>query len=158
MSRTLSSAVLQSLYAQETDEVYLVLITISHEELADDIRVSSDMVDTVSRGDTYVAYPFEIALPSDEEGAPPRTQVVIDNVSKEIADNLRAITSPASFTIEVVRGADPDTVEISWDNFQLRNIKGDVFQISGELNIEDVTQEPFPADTFTPAKYRGLFA
>lgn len=158
MRETLSSTAVSSLFAQETDEVYIILLTISHEQLTPSIRVGSDVVNTISRGETFVSYPFEIQLPSDEEDAPPKAQLAIDNVSPEIAKNLRSITSPASFLIEVVRFSEPDVVEVSYDNFQLRNIKGDVLQITGELTIEDVTLEPYPYDTFTPANFRGLYA
>jgi len=159
MSRsTLTSATVGSFFAQETEEVYLVLLTIDHDELSVPIRVSSDIVNTTSRGEEFIGYPFEILLPSDEEGAPPRAQVVIDNVHREICNSLRSISSPASFTIEVIRAANPDTVEVSWDNFELKNVRGDVFQVSGELTISDVITEPFPADAFTPSKFRGLFS
>lgn len=156
--RSLSSATISALFASETDEVFLVLITITHDDLVETIRVTSDAVDTVSNGNTFYAYPFDIQLPSDEENSPPRASLVIDNVSREIADSLRSISTPASFKMEVIRAADPDTIEASWDNFELKKIHGDVFQIAGELTIEDVITEPFPGDSFTPSKFRGLFS
>lgn len=158
MSRTLTNDSFHAMFAAETDEVYLMLITISHPQLTDDIRVSSDIVNTTSQGKLFVGYPFEFVLPTDEEGAPPRSMVTIDNVDREICNSLRQINSPANFKIEIIRAADPDTIEISWDDFQLRNVKGDVFQISGELNIDDITREPFPVGSFTPSNFRGLFA
>lgn len=156
--RNLSSTALQAIYDNDTDEVFLVLITIDHSVLSEPIRVVANSENTTSRGDEYIAYPFDIQLPSDEESSPPRAQIVIDNVDREIVKSLRSITSPASFSIEVVLASDPDVIEASWYNFELRNVKGDVFQISGELTIEDVSSEPYPGDTFTPSKFRGLFA
>ena len=158
MSRTLSSESIAAMFAPETDEVFLVLITVDHDELSEPLRVSSDSVDTTSRGDLFIAYPFKIALPSDDESAPPVAQVTIDNISKVIVDSLRSISSPATFKIEIIRAADPDTVEIVFDQFLLKNVRGDVFQITGDLTIESVMTEPFPYRIFSPAEFRGLFA
>ncbi len=158
MSRALSDDARAEMFAQETGEVYIVLVTVSHDELDDPLRVCSDGADTVSRGDTFVAYPFNLELPSDEEGAPPRATISIDNVERSIAESLRTISSPATFLIEVVRAADPDTVEVAYDQFQLTNVKGDVFQISGDLTVEDMATEPFPYLTFSPARFPGLFS
>lgn len=157
MSRVLSSAIIQSMYDQETDEVFLVLLTISHSGLASPIRVSSDAVNTTSRSNTYIAYPFEIRLPSEQEGSPPRSTVTIDNVDRTIVNTLRSINSPATFLLEVVTGDDPDTVIVSMPEFKLRNIQGDALQITGELTLEDITQEPFPGGIFSPADFPGLF-
>ncbi len=120
------------------------------------LRVCSDAVNVISRGDTFVAYPFDLKLPSDEPGSAPTASVTIDNVSKEIVDNLRQIESPALFLMELVRAAEPDTVEIAFTQFQLKNVKGDVFQITGDLTVEDISTEPFPSKTFSPAAFPGL--
>jgi hypothetical protein len=156
--RSLSSDTLRAILSSETDEVFLVLITISHEELTDDIRVCSNSTNITSRSNTYYAYPFDLQLPSDEDLSPPRAQIIIDNISKEISDAVRVISSPATFTMEIIRAADPDVVEASWQDFKLHNVKGDAFQLSGDLTLEDVIQEPYPGDTFSPSRFRGLFA
>ncbi len=156
MSRAISTAALTAMFAQDTGEAYLVLITISHPDLPQTLRVTSDRVNTVSRGMTFVAYPFEIKLPSDESNAPPKASITIDNIARDISDALRAIKNPANFNIEVVRSPAPDVVEASYVDFLLTNVKGDVFQISGELSIEDTTTAPYPYKTFSPAKFPGL--
>ena len=158
MRTTLSSTAIASMFAQETDEVYIMLLTISHERLSTPLRVCSDSADITSRGNLFVAYPFEFLLPSDEEGSPPVSSIAIDNVDRDIVDSLRQIDSPASFLIEIIRFDEPNTVEISWDDFQLRKVNGDLFQVTGELSIEDIILEPYPYEAFTPAKFRGLFA
>lgn len=156
--RVLSSDALRAMFNQETDEVFLVLLTISHEDLVAPIRVTTDNVNTISRGETFVAYPFEMNLPDDDEAAPPTATITIDNVDREICNTLRRLSSPASFVIETVRAADPDTVEAQWLDFIMRNIQGDASQITGELSLEDVASEPFPYIEFTPSRFRGLFA
>lgn len=155
---SLTSAAVAAMFSQETDEAFLVLITISHPDLSEPMRVTSDSVPTVSRGDTFINYVFGFVLPSDEEGSPPQTQIVIDNVNKIIVDTLRSISTPAQFLIEIVRSSDPDTVEVMYDGFEMKTVRGDVFQISGELTIEDIATEPYPYRLFSPAEFRGLFS
>ena len=146
-----------SAFAQETDEVWLVLVTIDHADLSQPIRVVNNTEDVTSGGDTYVAFPFDITLPDAREDAPPRARLVIDNVSREIAEAIRTISSAPSVTLEVIRAADPDTIEISWPFFKLRNVKWDVGKVSGDLTLEDFTSEPYPAGIFSPASFPGLF-
>ncbi len=157
MSRTLSSASLAAVLAQETAEVFIRLITIDHPDLAAPIRVSSDAVDTVSNGNTYTAFPFELQLPDDSGDRPQTARLTIDNVSREIVQAIRSIQSPPSVTIEIVRAADPDTIEVSYTGFALRNVRYDAMVVSGDLTVDDFTTEPYPAGRFVPSLFPALF-
>lgn len=157
MSRTLTQATRQAVFASQTGEAFLCLVTIDHPELAQPVRVSSDAVDTASRGDTFTAMPFQIALPEDSDARPPRAKLKIDNVSRKIVETLRSISSAPTVLIELVRGADPDTVEASFPDFKLREGRYDVLTVEGDLDLEDYLTEPYPAGVFSPAHFRGLF-
>lgn len=157
MSRTLSSTAISALYAQETGEVFVVLLTISHEALTQPIYVCSDAVNTVSRGITFISFPFELQLPDSTGEGPSVARLTIDNVSEEIESNLRKITSPPSVTIEIVRAAEPDLVETSFPGFILANVKADAAQVQADLVMEDLSIEPFPSDNFVPSLFPGLF-
>ena len=63
MPRTLSNTARRALYAQETGEVFLLLLVISHPSLPAPIRVVNNSEDVVSGGFTYQRFPFELALP-----------------------------------------------------------------------------------------------
>jgi hypothetical protein len=152
-----TDALTASAFAADTDEVWLVLVTIEHADISPPIRVVNNTENITSRSELFVAFPFSITLPDSREDAPPRARLTIDNVSREIAQAVRTITSAPVVTIEVVRAADPDTVEISWPFFTLRNIKWDAGKVSGELTLEDFTSEPYPAGIFSPASFPGLF-
>lgn len=157
MSRSVSLTARQALYAQETGEAFLVLLTIDHANLASPIRVSSDAVDTVSRGDTYIAFPFRLSLPDDSDDRPPRARLTIDNVDRTIVQTLRQISSAPTVLIEAVRGADPGTVEAAFPDFELANARYDALTVQGDLTLESFLHEPYPAERFTPADFPGLF-
>ena len=60
MSRTLSQAARQAINAEATEQVFLLLLTIDHEDLAEPIRVVNNTETITSRGELYVAYPFVV--------------------------------------------------------------------------------------------------
>jgi hypothetical protein len=157
VSRSVSLTTRQALYAQETGEAFLVLLTIDHVDLASPVRVSSDSVDTQSRGETFVAFPFRLSLPDDGDDRPPRARLAIDNVDRTIVQSLRQIDSAPRVLIEVVRGADPDAVEAVFPDFELSNARYDALTVQGELTLESFLREPYPAALFTPANFPGLF-
>ena len=157
MSRVISSLSRQSLYAGETGDAFLVLLTLSHASLTEPIRVTSDSVDMVSRGDSFIAFPFEISLPDDEDGRPPRARLVIDNIDRRIVQAVRSLSAAPAVLIEIVRAADPDTVEARFVDFRLVNVTYDSSVVEGDLTVEDFTAEPFPSASFSPSLFPGLF-
>ena len=153
----LSSTGVTELSGQEIGTAWLVLITISHADLPTPIRVTSDAVATVSNGNTYTPFPFEVILPEDAEGRTPYAQLRIDNTTKEIAAALRGLTSPPTVTIQIVRSSAPDTVERSWTGLRWKSSTIDVGVVTGTLSIDDVAHEEFPYVTFD-GRFPGLWA
>jgi hypothetical protein len=157
MSRTVTQAFKQAVFAEETEEAFLILLTIDHTDLSAPIRVVDNMQDITSRGDLFVGFPFEIALPSDTDDGPPRARLRIDNVDQSIVQALRSISSAPSVHMELVRASDPDTVEADFPDFELKVGRYDVLTVEGELGQESYLAEPYPAGRFDPARFPGLF-
>ncbi len=146
-----------SAFAQETDDIWLILLTLTHTDLDEPIRVARNTENVVSNGQTFVAFPFDIELPNDQEDQSPTARLTISNISREIAETLRSIRSSPSVTIEVVSAEDPDTVEFRLPGFQLKNVGWDAISVQGQLTLENIAVEPFPEGLFTPANFPGLF-
>ena len=168
MSRTVSAALRRATYAQQTGEVPVLLVTFDHEDLDTPRRVSSDptqrvevsdriVYGTVSRGLTFYYAPFELALPSDQEDAAPRTRVRIDATDQALVDALRALVSPVQVTMEVVLASSPDLVEAETAAFDLVDVSYSAVELEGELVLDALTREPFPAMRFDPARAPGVF-
>ena len=161
----------QAAYASETGRFPIGLITISHEDLAEDILVSTDptarleehttdvqiVYGTVSRGNTYLFFPMRIKLPDDTDEGPGEMQIEIDNVHRTYIETIRSIFTPASFTVEWVMDNDPDTVDASWPDFQLVNVKYNETIITATLKLETQEREPFPSGSFSPSYFPGIF-
>jgi len=146
----------QAANARETGEAFLVLIEIT-DGANPPIRLSSDAVDTVSNGDLYSAYPFDLTLPDDPEEGITKARITIDNVHRDIIAWIRGLSSAPSVTILIVLGSDPDTVEAEYSNFELTNVQYDALTITGDLGITSFMGEPYPGDSFLPSKFPGLF-
>jgi hypothetical protein len=160
MARPLSSAAKAAIFASSTGEAFLCLLTLEHATLPQPIRVSSDGVATVSRGLTFQAFPFEIDMPEESDGAPPKVRLRVCNVDRVITEAVRnaASSSPIEVTLEVVLASQPGTVEAGPFKFKLREVSYDAVVVEGTLAFEDLLNEPFPADTYSPVDFPGLFS
>lgn len=164
MSRETTDTLKEGVFSQNTEEVFVTLLTLSHPDLAEPIRVCSDpAVDlvsgsrgTMSRGEDFVFLPFELIPPGQSGDSLPTGRLKVDNVSREIVQAVRLITSPAEVLIEVVMASDPDVVEATIAGFQLRNIKADALTVEGELSTVRFDMEPFPCGSFTPSQFPGM--
>ena len=157
MARSLTAATVRSLMANETGEVFLFLIALAHPEMVTMYFVNNT-VDIVSNGTTYTAYPFDLTLPDDREDTITGLQLTIDNVDRRIVQAVRSIDTPATFTLSVIRAAEPNVVVAGPVSCTLRNVSYTALTVSGDLAPhENVTDEPYPQHTFTPATAPGLF-
>lgn len=134
----------------------LVLLDIDHDDLVVPIRVVNNKEPITSNGEEYTAFPFEVTLPSSQEDGPPQAKLRIDNVSREIGEAIRTISTAPSVTIRVVRQETPDIVEVEFQGMILRSVTYDALTVEGVLDFEDLTREPFPAFTFNPSHYPGI--
>lgn len=156
--RNVSAAFKKAAFAGETGEAFLLLVTIDHPSLADPLRATSDAVETASNGEAFLPYPFQIELAPEGEDAAPRIRLSIDNVDRTIVTVIRdaGLTAP-TVTVQVVLGSDPDTIEAEFPDFRLRQADYNALTVEGELALEDFTTLPYPALTYTPSRFPGLF-
>jgi hypothetical protein len=160
MSRNTSTTFREAIFAQETGEAFVVLITIDHADLSEPIRVCSDSKNTPltrNGGETYIAYPFEFSLPDDTDESVSAGSITIDNVSGDIAKAIRTLITPPTVKIEIVLASTPDTIEASFENFELIDVQYDANTIKGNISIQNFMAEPYPGGIMGPANFRGLF-
>jgi hypothetical protein len=158
MARTLSANMRRALFAPQTGQAAIVLLELSHPTMAEPIRVCSDGQDVVAGGHTYAQFPFELAMPSETDSAPPQATLRICGVSREITYRLRQITGdPLGVSMRVVLASSPDVIEAGPFTFDLREARYDAGVVEGRLRYEPILEEPFPADAFTPSRAPGLF-
>ena len=157
--RALSPAAVRAITAQETGEIFLMCVTISHPSLPTPLYFVNNTEDIERLGVTYYGWPFEVALPDEREDALPMPQLRIDNVDRRIMEGIRALTTPPTVTLEVVLASALDALqpEAGPATFSLRNLEYDALTITGTLSPEDVLNEPAMQYSFTPDLFPGLF-
>lgn len=171
MSRlgSLSANAIQAMFAQETSETLVCLLTITGEGITNPIRLAdnytgrlSETDDDViygltSNGENYIFMPFNITLPTEEQSATPRCQLIINDVTRYLIPTIRTITSPPNVQIDLVLKSSLNQVEITFGGFILSNITYNANTITCDLTVESLAIEPFPSHTFTPSSFPGMF-
>lgn len=154
--RSISARALESAFAQETDEVWLTLLTIEHDSLPEPLRFVNNWESIVSRGNVYIAFPFELELPEQDPDSAGEARIRFDNIDRQIVQTIRAIFEPPEVTLEIILASQPSTIEASFSGLTLRNVEYDANTVSGILRFEDIMAEPVSVQ-MTPQRFPGLF-
>lgn len=183
MSRltSLSPAALKAMFAPESDDTLITLVTIyttaspdaNSIRLCDGYtkRISETARDVIygvtSRGNDYIFLPINITLPSEEDASAPKCSLTINDVTRYITPIIRTISSPPKVLMELVLASTLDpininyapntTPEASFPGFYITNFTYNAESVQAELSMINYASEPFPAYTFTPAYFPGLF-
>lgn len=157
MPRTISLPAMQAAMAAQTGEVFLILLQLDHASLGSPLRFVNNNVNVTSGGNVYTAYPFEAVLPDDVEGREPGAEIRIDNVSREIMDEIRTFQSPPLMTLSVILESSPNTIEWGPLEFETRGVTYDAQTITIQLAYSAFTQEPFPYLVFDTINFPGMF-
>lgn len=158
MPHAVSATALAAINASATSEVFLDLLTIDDPGLASPIRVVRNTKNVTSRGNLFVGLAFDIAPANEDPEGDPAVQLLIDNVDRAIVDAVRAAAGKPSCTLEVVLASDPDTVEMGPYPFSIQDAEYDGFKVTALVAFEDILNARYPADSYTPADYPGLFS
>ena len=136
----------------------VVLLEITHPQLALPVRVVNDNQDLVSNGNTLTACAFEVHMPEDQAGVMPRVPISIDNIGGELMawlDASRGGRGAQARMMQVMRGT-PNVIEQEF-TLELLNARQNMIEASGELGYENVLDQPALAATYTPETAPGLF-
>jgi hypothetical protein len=154
--RTLSATALASAHASDTSEVWLTLLTLTHSSLDVPLRFVNNNVSVTSRGNLFLAFPFEVEFPGEDEESPGEARLTIDNIDRSIVNTIRTIFGPPTVKFEVVLASSLNTVEASFDGLSLRNVTFDATKVTGVLRYEDIVTEPISLN-MTPQRFPGMF-
>jgi hypothetical protein len=172
MSRTLSAATIKAMYSTESNAVLIVLLKIDKDTtigMSQDIYLADNYTNRITETSEDVTYgvtsnsinynfiPMEIVLPNDDNASAPRCTIAIHDVTRYLIPYLRNLTGAPSVSLSLVLSTTPNVVEATFTGFKLTNISYNANTISAELTMPSLEVEPFPAYTFTPQYFPGLF-
>ena len=157
MSNELSQNLLAQLYKQNSEDPFLMLVTLSHSSFGV-IYLVNNTVEIVSNGNTFVPFPMRVTLPVDDGETLREVQIEFDNVSLELIDELRTVTDPIDVKIEMVLASNPDYVEIELDELRIRGINYNKQTVQAKLFMDDFLNTELNSERYTPANFPGIFS
>ncbi|MGY3366192.1 hypothetical protein ACVWZL_003317 [Bradyrhizobium sp. GM2.4] len=123
-------------------------------------RLSTDPLryGTVSNGITYDFVLMSMAWPDDQDGSPPVTSLVFENVVDDMAAAARSVTpgEQADVVLKLVMSSDPDFVEESYV-MKATGSTYDAQKVSLTVAREPIETEPYPAQRMTKERFPGQF-
>lgn len=158
MPTAYSAAWRRTVNALSAAERPLLLLEITHADLAEPIRVVNDSQDLTSNGELFVGLAFHAELPSDLEQGMPRARLVVDNVGKELVGWLEASNGGQGARCRMLQmlRSDPDTIE--WEvTLDLTNLIVTPMTVSGDLGYDDLLNRAGIPFTYRPETAPGLF-
>ena len=162
----LSLSLRETLYAERSDEVAIALVTITHPDLDAPVLLSTDptqritidplVYGTISREEIYYFVLMSVAIPDEMRGAAPRSQLILENVTSDMAKVVRSFTTPADVRIEIVTATTPDQVERTFIGMRIVKASIDTSQVTLDITREPFTNEPWPSQRMTKQRFPGL--
>ncbi len=151
---SLPAAAVTSLTAGQTDDAYLWLLDV-YVGGSVVYRFTNDAVATTYNLETYSPFPFDIYMPAYRENQPATMQLRIDNVSRELIDDIRLEAEAIRIDVKLVLAS---TLELmtEYTHFSWRQLTYDALSIAGTLTLEGLLNEPYPEGKLTGTRYPGL--
>lgn len=159
MARSFSSTIVEAINAPETSETFLVILKVKHSGFTN-FRLVNNTENVTSGGQVYTAYPFSIVLPNDNEDAQPAFTVNIANADLLLVEKLRSIAGGServTCDVGVIVASDPDTMLAEWTDFEMTDVTYNSENMTFKLSIDWFMSEGFPAASFTPNNFPGIF-
>lgn len=160
MARSFSTTLVQAMNAAQTDTILLALLEISHPALTT-IRLVNNTVAVTSNGQSFQAFPFSVVLPPSGPDATPVAQVAVSNIDRQVVEAARSVAGSAAglaaASLYIVAHDDPDTRLLSFEDYRVQNLRYTAEILSFDMTLEWFENEPYPAMTFTPGRFRGVF-
>lgn len=168
MTRSIPPSTQADLERTSSPDALIWFLTITHENLADPIRIVSDVFDYLVNGDLFRGIVFD-AVPLTDTDQAPTTELRVQNIDRRIGQALRDATGRAKVEAVARSTADfdlalepreplgtPATI-YSFSHYDLVDVEVNAAEITGRLMLADYSQEPFPSIRATADRCPGLF-
>lgn len=158
MPRVVSDTLRDRIMRSAAPEAPLVLLELTHSQLAQAVRVVNDTLEIEHNSNTYAPVPFRCLWPDDQEEQAPRATLAIDNVGRELTQWIEVSNGAvgAKVTMKKVLRSDPDYVEMSVQMDMIGiELSGEEVQVT--LGFPNVYFKPLTRMTFRPESHPGIF-
>lgn len=155
MSNELSAELQAEIFAQESGDPFLTLVTLTHVDFT--IYLVNNSKDITSRGNVYTALPMKIRLPMDDGETARDFQVDFDNASRILITNLRSVTGNIGVKFEMILASMPNVVQMSYEDLVLSSITYTGTKVSAKIVFDSFLGVEMTSERYQPTNYPGLF-
>ena len=155
---TLSTTATAAAQRTSDGQGFLDLLTLTGGGIAEPMRLVNDTREVTSQGQLFQIARFEIVLPKEAAKEVPRAQLRIDNVGREIGQELEALPPGAELTARFQRAyrVTPDVIEYEF-TAPLSGVRANVFTVSAVMGPTDLMRRAAVNARFDPYSAPGLF-
>ena len=157
MSNTLSPELLAQIFAQQSEDPFLTLVTLSHPSFAQDIRLVNNSTDIVSRGNTYQAFPILIRLPVDDGETARNFTMDFDNASLELIEEIRSVTTQIKVKLEMILASLPDAVQMEQPERSIITLTYNARSIRANVVLDNFLSVEVTSEKYGPGNFPGIF-
>lgn len=155
MSNELSIALKAQLFAQNSPDPFLMLVTLTGDDF--EYRLANNTVDIVSGGRVFSAFPMKIQLPADDGENAREFQIEFDNASLLLLRALRSITDPIPCQIDMILASMPDVIQISIPDLKITSITYTKTKVTAKIVLDNFITVAMTSERYTPTAYPGMF-
>jgi hypothetical protein len=164
--RWLSFPMRRALQAEATDEIAVLLVTITHADLEEPIRLSSHALTTISvdpfvmgvrsGGHDYVHLIQSYALPDDPESGAPTGRLAVVDILGSLRRAAKVLIDHPTVDFDIVLASSPDTIEDGLhDEIEVASATWQAGVLTLDLQAVDY-DEPVPAHRMSKRHAPGL--
>lgn len=157
MANTLSPELLAQLFAQESNDPFLTLVTLSHASFAGDIRLVNNTKNITSNGLVFQAFPMKIRFPMDDGETARDFTIEMDNVSLELIEEIRSVTTQIGVRIEMILASLPDAIQVSQDELLIASLSYNAQRITARIILDSFLNVEITSERYNPTNFPGLF-
>lgn len=157
MPNQLSNELLTQLFNQESDDPFLTLVTLTHADLPEPIRLVNNTKNITSRGNIYQAFPMKIRLPVDDGESSREFAIDFDNVGLELIEEIRSVTTQIGVTMEMVLASMPDEVQMAFSDFYINSVGYNKQKITAKVILDSFLNVEMTSERYNPSNFPGIF-
>lgn len=153
-----STSTVAALQSTSDSNGLLELLTLEGDSLSAPIYIVNDTRSWTIGGITYTAFPFRIKLPGQAQKENPRATLVLDNVGRELTDELEALSPGDTLvaTCRLVNRATPTVVDAEFVS-ALSGISVTTALVTASMGPDDVMRQSAIRVRFDPVTAPGVF-
>lgn len=160
----MSEAYREACACAPTDVIDLLTIEIQHASLPTPLRFVDDHQDLnakIETGElvTFTRFAFEAVEPEINVAGQPELSLTIDGASAEIShmfDELAGDTNAMSVVLRAYRSDDLERPGRRLLPGEIRHVSINTTRVTLRIGFGDISNMPFPKETFTPKRFPGL--